>query len=637
MPEPRKLHEAVSIEAPTPKADDAPQGQKGVYKVILLREGPGNPRDKHFYTAEAINKGATVFNGLPCYIDHPDTIEEEARPERSVRDMCGWYENSHPEEEQDTGKSLLCADLITIPGRSFDWVRSLLDGAILKKARDPQGGDLVGLSINATGITTPTDVGGEEWHAVSQFVEAKSCDLVTQAGAGGRIVELKESMKRALQEGRMTAVQVKDVIDALKKMNDTKLSSQISELEKIYADSTHEDIKSDDDKGNNNKDSNTDSQAVGGTSMAEKQATQAAEAEDGKMAEVEARMGEFEKRMAAAEAYMSAQNERETEAEDEQEDEGRDSTAVRGPQGGEDEEEAEGESEDEDEAFAKYMAAEDEEEEEAEEEKETEDADANGADGDVADAVSALQGLDNLPDDVQSKVDSLVDELQGLGDGDDKDGEDEEEVAQAEAEDEDEAKHAEVEGEGEDEEEAMAEDAVGGDVKVGDKGDYTKNYPSTMYAKKQAMRKRQKQAKQSEAAKPVRIVPKGVQAAVAERIFRETIHGKRMTTREKMLAAENAKLTARLETLKESQSLRKLLEKNGIPQRAWGYWSRILIGLPKDEQQAMIDGFRAEVTRESGTSVRQLPKVVGDVRLNGHAADLNKALALEGVPMREVK
>jgi len=213
-----------------------------VYKVILLAEGPGNPRDKHFYTARSIQKAPTIFESLPAFADHPDAIEEEARPERSVKDMIGWYEHVEATPDEKSGKGILKADLVVSPGPSFQWVRDLLDAAIMKKQRDPTGPDLIGLSINATGITEPMDVGGEEWNAVTEFVEAKSVDIVTQAGAGGRILAraLKEGMRQSVREGKMQAIQVKQAVEDLRALNRPRLQPIIDQLDKVYLDLTHE-------------------------------------------------------------------------------------------------------------------------------------------------------------------------------------------------------------------------------------------------------------------------------------------------------------------------------------------------------------------------------------------------------------
>ena len=626
------LRQAVTLRSVLREQDLSAAQTKGVYRVILLREGPGNPRDKHYYTAAAIQQGVDIFNNLPCYADHPDSVEEEARPERSVRDMVGWFENVTTEQDEVRDNLMMVGDLVTIPGKATDWVRSLLDGALLKKERNPQGPDLVGLSINATGVTTPMEVGDEDWNAVTEFVEAKSCDLVTQAGAGGKIVALKEALRRAL-EGTMSAIQVQKVAQQLRDLRDPNMTPMIDALDKIHADLTHE----------KRPDGMEEDPTV---TEAEKKAAEAKAAEK-KAAEDEVDVKSFAKqaeRLRSRREKLAAEMEEidtalGMKAEEKPEEEAEAITAAE-PEGEEEAKAAEAEDDKKDGATADDSKDGDAKDDDAKDggdddapsfeewskqgegEEETymaEDGDEPG-DADVQSAMTALQGLDNLPDDVQAKVDDLLQALanmqQGEADAEARAAEPEEETegnidlkTDAEPEDEEESERA-AEGE------KMAEEMPG--------------LPKAKIAKAGESDKK--------AGRKIALaLPAELKAAVARQMFEATrraakSNGKTVTAREKALMIENAKLRAAAAILKESARIQKLLEKHGVPREAWEYWTHILPGIDEARVERMIEGFKRAVAQSAGLDVAQAPRGTTVVAADD---DMTDDLKDQGVPVKE--
>lgn len=76
-----------------------------VKDVVLLRAGPGNLGD---------------FEGAQAYLSHPSAIEEQTRPERSVKDLAGWYSDVTCREYTDPklGKTVaLYADFHAAVGK----------------------------------------------------------------------------------------------------------------------------------------------------------------------------------------------------------------------------------------------------------------------------------------------------------------------------------------------------------------------------------------------------------------------------------------------------------------------------------------------------------------------------------------
>src|SRR5260221_8163582 len=71
-------------EARTPPNKDGVGPHK--FKVVLIQEGMGNKKDAFYYPRESLEKAIASFEGKKIFSDHPDSIEDQARPERSVND-----------------------------------------------------------------------------------------------------------------------------------------------------------------------------------------------------------------------------------------------------------------------------------------------------------------------------------------------------------------------------------------------------------------------------------------------------------------------------------------------------------------------------------------------------------------------
>lgn len=184
------------------------------YSVVLLQEGMGNPKDAFYYHRDALMSAVPVFEGKKIYADHPSLIEEQTRPERSVRDVLGHFENVRLEESE--GRAVLKAEVVTLPDEPYRWARALMRHAVDYSTKYPDK-EFVGLSINASGDARPMSIdkliesgipdavkpkllkaqaaGVDQVKVVTKLEAAVSCDLVTEAGAGGMILEMLEGEK----------------------------------------------------------------------------------------------------------------------------------------------------------------------------------------------------------------------------------------------------------------------------------------------------------------------------------------------------------------------------------------------------------------------------------------------------------
>lgn len=213
-------HREVNVRTRLRESDGASSTEGTKFSVVLIQEGLGNFRDCFFYTKDCLKEAAEsgVFEGKKCFADHPSTVEEQIQPERSTRDILGHFENVTYQENDDVGA--LQATLVLLEGESYDWARSLLTNS-LEYATKYIDDDFVGLSINAQGEADTVSVsdfmqgqsfpqsvleklnqaiaeGVEEVRPVSVLKDAVSCDLVTEAGAGGKILTMMERNQKRM-------------------------------------------------------------------------------------------------------------------------------------------------------------------------------------------------------------------------------------------------------------------------------------------------------------------------------------------------------------------------------------------------------------------------------------------------------
>lgn len=188
----------------------APNDATREIPVVLISEGFGNPVDGHFYSGALLDKSAALFDGVKAYANHPSKTQEQDRPERDIREIVGFYHT--PQVAVVEGKKRLTAVLKIFDGPTYQWAWDLAKEA-QKFAERYADKDLVGLSINAYGVSHQEEVLGKAANVVDAFVDVGSVDMVTQAGAGGGF-RLRESIKSILAPARESegGVPMKDTL-----------------------------------------------------------------------------------------------------------------------------------------------------------------------------------------------------------------------------------------------------------------------------------------------------------------------------------------------------------------------------------------------------------------------------------------
>jgi hypothetical protein len=173
-------------------------------KVLIITEGLGNLKDKNFYTSDAVRSAVKVFNGKRFFIDHPSRSEEEDRPERSVRDLAGYFYECQlgQVKDPDTGESLAAcyAKLKFAESEPGNLAMRQVLAALEYQTRFPQSKDVYcGISINGGGISHPGSVKGVEVNMVTEIQEAFSADIVTMPARGGKFLAMIQEADRRIR------------------------------------------------------------------------------------------------------------------------------------------------------------------------------------------------------------------------------------------------------------------------------------------------------------------------------------------------------------------------------------------------------------------------------------------------------
>jgi hypothetical protein len=210
-----------------------------VARVVLITEGLGNRRNLNYYGAEAIMSAPLVFEGKPCYFNHPSESEERDIPERRVQDKFGYFKNCRVEtiDGQRACTGELHFDLSEAGREAFAKACTALH---YKTEFPGLDSEYVGLSIHADGDWEDRTV---QWQGetlqvkyVTRFTDAVSCDLVTSPARGGRILALVESAAGAIPTREVGSMKekLKKLMEAarsaLRKADEEKDPAKKSEL-----------------------------------------------------------------------------------------------------------------------------------------------------------------------------------------------------------------------------------------------------------------------------------------------------------------------------------------------------------------------------------------------------------------------
>lgn len=135
-----------------------------------------------YYTGDVLERDAAevITPGIKMYENHQTFVEESERPEGDVSKLVGKI-TSHGMYEPDNPEG---------PGiyADVEFYDSYVDRI------NEIGGD-IGLSINGNGDYVEGEIDGRYGKIITKLVNIRSVDVVTAAGAGGKLVSILESAR----------------------------------------------------------------------------------------------------------------------------------------------------------------------------------------------------------------------------------------------------------------------------------------------------------------------------------------------------------------------------------------------------------------------------------------------------------
>jgi len=159
------------------------EGKAGRFLIGLINPGWGS---SGHYSAGVLQEAAKdkVFPaGTHMYLDHPTESETWERPERSVRDLAAVLTTDAAWD----GEQLVAEAMVFGPHRE-----------VLA-----QMAESIGVSIRAAAeVTEGGEAEGRRGRIIDRLVQAESVDFVTKAGRGGRVLQVLESARAAVDEAR---------------------------------------------------------------------------------------------------------------------------------------------------------------------------------------------------------------------------------------------------------------------------------------------------------------------------------------------------------------------------------------------------------------------------------------------------
>jgi len=190
----RPQSQAFGKEVDMPESDDDAEAMPGRVRIVAsLREAvmdrerravevvcirAGLSKNGNYYAPAVVRAMAPLFEGARAFADHPAPGE---RPERSIRDIVGYYKDPRVDDEGTLRATLKVA-------RGAEWLWDLV-----REAVEEGQPDLIGLSIDADARVAPGRVEGRAARVVEAITRLNSCDVVTRASAGGRLERILQA------------------------------------------------------------------------------------------------------------------------------------------------------------------------------------------------------------------------------------------------------------------------------------------------------------------------------------------------------------------------------------------------------------------------------------------------------------
>lgn len=217
--EPIKEQEDVSLK----ESSNATTVKRALVRLVRS----GESKNSNVYSGSCLRKAAPLFEGIPIYHDH---IEEEKGEKRSVSDKVGFYSNVEFIGTDNEGELRAVANILSTAPKSWD---------LIKEQFNHPGAKLCGFSISALGKgkAIKDSTTGKTKRIIEDIVKADSTDMVDNPSAGGKVLQLLESVRNeinstSLGEDEMDLITLKEKhADLVKQIVDDAKSLALKEAE----------------------------------------------------------------------------------------------------------------------------------------------------------------------------------------------------------------------------------------------------------------------------------------------------------------------------------------------------------------------------------------------------------------------
>jgi len=204
-------------------------------RCILITEGPGNLRDRNYYTADFVAEAAKKYNGARAYLNHATEAEFKGRPEGDIRQLCGYYKDTKVISTLDrkTGMNVaavegtLCLDESAAGNEALAKAEAQVE---YSKIFPDSPEEYCGLSISGSGVREgQAEINGQKWNRIVGVGQADSVDVVTRPARGGAFLALTESAGKAPHLPKEEAIMLKklmaitaEITEATKALSEAK-------------------------------------------------------------------------------------------------------------------------------------------------------------------------------------------------------------------------------------------------------------------------------------------------------------------------------------------------------------------------------------------------------------------------------
>jgi hypothetical protein len=186
----------------------------GTIPVKVIQPGWGS---SGYYPAEVLQRdGPKIFPaGTKMYWNHPTKSEEAERPERDLRDLAATTVTDAVWQDQGAAGPGLYTDA-QVFGTYQEAVNELAPH--------------IGVSIRAWGAAKDGEAEGRKGKIIEKLTVGESVDFVTQAGAGGQVVQLFESARRNAAESRQEVREVNEEEARQLRESNAQLTQEVARL-----------------------------------------------------------------------------------------------------------------------------------------------------------------------------------------------------------------------------------------------------------------------------------------------------------------------------------------------------------------------------------------------------------------------